>query len=270
MVGVRFKGRLGNQLFQYCFLLYLKQKNPYGIFLFPNPHHAYLTRYFDLGNYHNLTLGSKLYSAFTRILPFILRMKEVYFHNFVSPREVEVNNNTIYNGYFQSDFYVKQLPDRVKILVKEKFRNRFNRQFGAVFKEQKTVAVHIRRTDYLTYGKRDISLPMEYYNQQLREIKDLDSRTVFFIGDDMDFIRSAFGAKPNFVFSQNDEITDFQIIQNADTAIISNSTFAWWAAYLSEKPQKVIAPRNWMGFRIGREHPKGIMTDKFTWVEVKE
>jgi hypothetical protein len=38
-----------------------------------------------------------------------------------------------------------------------------------------------------------------------------------------------------------------------------------WATYLSKKNNKVIAPKNWLGFRIGKEHPKCIMTKKFNW-----
>src|SRR5690606_26210867 len=236
MIGVRFKGRLGNQLFQYCFLMYLKSKRPGKFFFFPNPHHASLARYFDLGFYHNLTLNSKLYSLFTRVLPSVMKFEEAQLHNFVAPKDISVKDNTIYNGYFQSDFYIKQLPEDFTLRIKKKFREKFYRQYGPVFEKGPTLAVHIRRTDYLTYGKRDISLPIEYYHRELSRIENLGSYTVFFTGDDISYIRSSFGEKPNFIFSENDAITDFQIIQHADIAIISNSTFAWWAAYLSEKP----------------------------------
>ena len=130
--------------------------------------------------------------------------------------------------------------------------------------------MHIRRTDYLNYGKRDISLPIEYFQSQLNSIKDLASYKVFFVSDDIEFVKKAFSEQSNYIFSSNDEITDFQLILNADIAIISNSSFAWWACFLSKKKNKVIAPKNWMGFRIGAEHPKGVMTKRFTWVPVVE
>lgn len=268
MVGVNFAGRLGNQLFQYYFLLYLKTQNKNLIYFFPNPHHASLAKYFDLGTYHNLTLGSKLYSGFTRILPKIFSFRQVYVQNFFSPKEFTPKNFTMYNGYFQSDFYLKHLPESCRPVIRAEFKKQFEEQFGAIFRNEKTVVVHIRRTDYLSYGKRDISLPIEYFQRQLNSIEDLDNYRVFFVSDDMPFVKNAFPEKPNFVFSANSEIIDFQLILNADIAIISNSTFAWWAAYLCEKNNRVLAPKNWFGFRIGREHPKGIMTDKFEWHEV--
>ncbi|TZF84754.1 alpha-1,2-fucosyltransferase [Pedobacter sp. BS3] len=269
MTGVTFKGRLGNQLFQLYFLIYLRRNNPRKFIFFVNPHHAYLTKYFDLGTYRNLVLGSKLYSVFTRYLPIVLPFKEVYIQNFVAPREIKPENFTIYNGYFQTDWYLKHTPGNYTIKIKQKYIDRFNQEFGELFAQNKTIVVHIRRTDYMTYGKRDISLPIGYFQKRLAEVENLDSYKVLFVSDDIEFVKASFENKPNYIFSVNDEITDFQIIQNADIAIISNSSFAWWAAYLSEKNNKVIAPKNWMAFRIGREHPRGVMTDKFTWVEVE-
>lgn len=268
MVGVKFNGRLGNQLFQYFFLLYLKSRDSSKTYFFTNPHHAYLTKYFDLGTYHNLTLGSKLYSIFARGLPKIIGFKDIYVHNFFAPKNHIPTDSTIYNGFFQSDFYIRQLPQTVLPPILPEFRAQFDKQFGNAFRNNKTVVVHIRRTDYLSYGKRDISLPIEYFKRQLNSVENLDSYQVYFVSDDMEFVKKEFEHKPNFIFSSNSEIIDFQLILNADVAIISNSTFAWWAAYMCPKKNLVIAPKNWFGFRIGREHPKGIMTDRFVWRDV--
>ncbi len=268
MVGVKFSGRLGNQLFQYYFLQYLRVEQPGYFYFFPNPHHAYLARYFHLGWYHNLTLNSKLYSAFTRILPKLLSMKEVRLHNFVSPKKLIVSNNSVYVGYYQSDFYIRALGQVKVPPIKEKYVRAFREKYGAIFDCHPTITVQIRRTDYLNYQNRDISLPIEYFQRQLDRITDLERYQVFFVSDDLDFVKRSIAALPNFNFVSNDEIIDFQLIQNADIAIISNSTFSWWAAYLSPKNNRVIAPKNWMGFRIGREHPRGIMTERFEWVDV--
>lgn len=268
MVGVKFIGRLGNQIFQYAFLQYLKINNPGIIFFFVNPHHGYLTKYFDLGIYQNATLGSKVYSVFTRVAPKVFKFNEIYLESIQVPKKVEVKNWTIYKGFFQTDFYVKQIVDGLKIKIKKEFTDQFNTEFGDAFRKNKTVVVHIRRTDYLNYGKRDISLPMEYFKKRLDALGNIDDRLVYFVSDDMPHVKGFFEQKPNYIYSSNNEIIDFQIIKNADTAIISNSSFAWWAAYLSEKKNTVYAPKNWLGFRIGKEHPKKVMTDKFIWCDV--
>ena len=268
MTGVSFKGRLGNQLFQFYFLRYLKDNNRRGFYFFPNPHHANLARYFDLGWYYNLTLGSKLYSVAMRILPKLFNCKDVWFYNFSKPRPVKAENRTIINGYFQSDWYFKQLKQPFPISIKKEYTSQFNQQFGAIFQTEKTIAVHIRLTDYKNFYGRDLSLPIEYFQRQLNSIPQLDTYKVFFVSDDIEYVKTIFHTKPNYIFSSNNEITPFQIRHNADISLISNSSFAWWAAYLSTKKQQVIAPKYWLGFHSKVEFPKGIMTNKFTWADV--
>ncbi len=270
MIGVKFNGRLGNQLFQFTFLRYLKTQVKNQFLFFPNPHHAYLAKYFDLGIYYNLTLNSKLYSIITRLLPKLVKFKTVYIQNIQVPRKAEIINNTLYTGFFQTDWYLDQTRDNFQLKIKKKYTEQFEELYGKIFEHEKTIAVHIRRTDYLKYGKRDISLPIEYFKRRLRNIPNLASYRVFFLSDDINFVKSEFEANDNYIFSENAEIIDFQIIKNADIAIISNSSFSWWAAYLSNKKNLVYAPKNWLGFRLGKEHPKGIMTSKFIWCDVFE
>jgi hypothetical protein len=268
MTGVYFKGRLGNQMFQYVFLRYLREHSSNPIVFFTNPHHAYLAKYFEFSINERFALESKLFSIATRLAPIVLRFNDVYFQNFVSPKPINPKSFTVYHGYFQTDWYYNQLKEKPRFEIKPEYVKAFLDRYGEIFQNEKTVVVHIRRTDYLTYGKRDISLPIEYFQARLNAIDDLDSYKVFFVSDDIPFVKQAFPAKPNFIFSSNDEITDFQIIQNADIAIISNSSFAWWASYLNKKNGVIYAPKNWMGFGIGAEHPKKVMTEKFVWCEV--
>lgn len=268
MTGVTFKGRLGNQLFQFCFYHYLRSNNPGKWVFLVNPHHAVIGRYFDLEGYDRI-LNSKPGSLILWSIPRLLKFRDIHHQNFVSPRPVSIAPRTVHHGYFQTDWYIRNAGSKPSIRVKKEYADRFRQQYGTLFDKHRTIAVHIRRTDYLTYGKRDISIPVDFFKTQLRSIADLDLYKVIFLSDDMNFVRKHFPARENFVFSGNDEITDFQIIQHADIAIISNSSFSWWAAYLSEKDNRVIAPKNWFGFGIGREHPRGIMTSRFDWRDVR-
>lgn len=267
MIGIKFDGRLGNQIFQYAFYHYLRTNNK-GVFFFINPHHAYLTKYFDLDPFNNITLGSKIYSVLTRAVFKTFAFKETYIQNIQVPKKVAVANWTMYKGFYQTDWYLKHIQGNLPIKLKKSFKDDFDTLHGQLFREYKTVVVHIRRTDYLKYGKRDISLPMEYFKERLDALGDISDFKVIFVSDDISHVRSYFKEKENYIFSLNNEIIDFQIIMNADIAIISNSSFAWWAAYLSEKQNTVYAPKNWLGFRIGKEHPKRVMTERFIWCDV--
>lgn len=263
-----FIGRLGNQLFQYFFLLYLQKKHKNFYIFFANPRHGLaIAKYFDLGSNNNFTLGSRLYSLFIRLIQKLIKFENVSVPSFTSPKPLKVKNNTIYWGYYQTDWYVKELGN-LNISIKPKYVTEFRKKYGELFNRQKTLSVHIRRTDYLNYHKRDISLPIEYFKFRLSAIENIEQYTVFFLSDDIQFVKEAFEPKSNFIFSDNNEIVDFQIIMNSDISIISNSSFSWWAAYLSKKQNVVYAPKNWVGFRIGTSFPRAIMTDRFIWCDV--
>ena len=268
MIGIKFDGRLGNQIFQYAFYHYLKKNNE-GFFFFINPHHAYLSKYFDLDPFNNLTLGFKPYSILTRVIFKCFRFKEIYIQNIQVPRKVDIENWTVYKGFYQTDWYMKHSSGTLPIALKQSCKNAFSELYGSLFSQNKTIVVHIRRTDYLKYGKRDISLPMKYFKERLDALGDISNFKVIFVSDDISHVKNYFEEKENYIFSLNNEIIDFQIIMHADIAIISNSSFAWWAAYLSEKKNTVYAPKNWLGFRLGKEHPKRVMTDKFVWCNVQ-
>lgn len=269
MVGVKFIGRLGNQLFQFAFLKYLQSNNPNKTFFFVNPHHSYLGKYFDLSTFQNLTLNSKLYSIGTRLFHKTFLQREIYIESIQVPKHVKPMNWTVYKGFYQTDWYMNHTPEPFSFRIKPKYQKEFDNLFGELFRNNKTLVVHIRRTDYLKYGKRDISLPMEYFKNRLDAIDDIDQYQVIFVSDDMEHVKKSFPKKDNYIFTSNNEIIDFQIIMNADVAIISNSSFSWWAAYLSPKNNLVYAPKNWLAFRIGKEHPKRIMTNRFNWCDVE-
>jgi hypothetical protein len=136
-----------------------------------------------------------------------------------------------------------------------------------------SIVVHVRRTDYRTFGNEalgwDLRLPWSYYDDCLARIDDRDRHQILFIGDDLDDVERRYGTMPNATFERNAPIVDFQLLQAADAAIISNSSYAWWGAYLGTPGRPVFAPRNWLGFKAGFEWPAGIATVPWTWVDVR-
>ncbi len=265
MIGIKFRGRLGNQIFQYYFMKYMKSQAPNQLVFFTNPNHAYITKYFEFSPYEKIICGSRVWSLITRHLPDWCKMQVKEVHNFSKPRHYAPVPGTLFSGFYQTDWYFKQIPNVKKLVLKQEYRQLFLDKFGKMYADKPVVVVHIRRTDYMNYGKRDISLPMAYFKRQLDSIENIEQYQVIFVSDDIKHVKEIFDIKPNYYFSSESEIVDFQLIQNADIAIISNSSFAWWACYLSPKQNKVLAPTNWMGHTIGREHPRGVMTDKFEW-----
>ena len=62
---------------------------------------------------------------------------------------------------------------------------------------------------------------------------------------------------------------DFQLLLHADKLIISNSSFAWWGAYLNKNKTEVFVPQYWLGFKVDKEIPADIIPARFISVPVR-
>lgn len=121
------------------------------------------------------------------------------------------------------------------------------------------VALHVRRGDYVSNPKDAATLGFigsEYYQRAVSvACSAMGANPTFFIfSDDLDWCRENFGWLPGAVIFVDQTSCegrpihqlDFQLLAQAKRFIISNSTFAWWAAWLAEAVDKqVIAPQDW-------------------------
>ena len=268
---------MGNQMFQYAFSLGLK-----GIVL---PYCSTFEYPFKLGYFKVNWLLRLIYSYPWTTRQYRRFCKKLR-HDKVTDEDGKVMVHPpaplkggrgmemhYYEGFFQSEEYFKHCIPSVRraFTICKTYREQFEQKYGNFFCEHKVVAVHLRRTDYKEVGfeglgGQDVSLPMEYYQKAFSMISNLDDYEVLFVSDDIESVRNDFEGPANYHFESNSPIVDFQIIQHAEIAIISNSTFAWWAAYLGEH-ERVIAPKYWIGHKVKKTFPVGIETTKFEWIE---
>lgn len=121
-----------------------------------------------------------------------------------------------------------------------------------------SIAIHVRRGDYVHNPKDAATLGfigIEYYRRAVSALKEhINGNIRFFVfSDDMDWCKKNFEWLPGPVSYM--ELTsgdrpghhlDFQLLSHAKRFIVSNSTFAWWAAWLSHASGKiVVAPKKW-------------------------
>jgi len=185
-----------------------------------------------------------------------------------------LSDNTSYKGYFQDAYFSSQVKSILytHLSVQKKYSKLFHELFPFVLSE-KFAVLHIRFGDYANQAievnntKFNWSLPVEWYYSAIKYAK-LGSMKLVIISDDLLLARNHFFEHyDNCYFPEGDSITHFQFLLRAETCIISNSSFAWWGAFLNQnKNRKVIAPKNWVGYNAGFEYPKGIMTEEFEWL----
>lgn len=115
------------------------------------------------------------------------------------------------------------------------------------------VCLHIRRGDYSLYPQYQVC-DAAYYSNAVKQACKMLHEPVFYIfsnkQEDIDWIKANyhFDANVRYVELDNPDYEELRLMQSCRHFIISNSTFSWWAAVLSERAgtdKKVWAPKKW-------------------------
>lgn len=277
MIKVRITSRLGNQLFQYAFA-YAAAKALDTSFIL-----EYKSKYGNIiGNYfrlHTPFLPEQFRHAYFNWKHRKKPVATIYQNGRQHPADLmkTLADHSLYVGYFQSLDYFSMVQQQIRSLfrIKATYEQSFTKKYAVTLAHKRSIVVHVRRADYSDFDKeflggKNVCLPDQYVFQCLARVQDLSRYLLIFISDDIDYARAAFStAFPDALFEHNHEMLDLQLLMQADILIISNSTFAWWGAYLNPKEDKVVyTPRHWLGFKVAKEYPVGITPAGWTTVNV--
>ncbi|MCB1131460.1 MAG: alpha-1,2-fucosyltransferase, partial [Verrucomicrobiae bacterium] len=157
-------------------------------------------------------------------------------------------------GYFQTPRYFESME--------QEFRDELKSLLGISKQDRETgwenlgqdvpatsVAVHVRRTDYLVHPAFRVC-GMNYYKNAFDTMRASVPGARFFVfSDDPAWCRENLeGQDTTIMDSGNDGIPmhDLRLMSRASHHIICNSSYSWWAAWLGKKPgQQVIMPDRW-------------------------
>ncbi len=279
MKFVKFKGGLGNQLFQYVFLRRLE-------LLFGQEAKADLSYYKGVADdnirkprifsfnvklsvandeelkkvlYFNHSSDPK--TLFYKIGIFVEKSLNRRYY-FEKTREyidtLEILGYTYYDGYWQSYKYVCDIESEItkEVTLSTPLTNK-TKSWIDVLSRENSVFVGIRLGDYLDKKNRKIfgSISKEYYLRGMDTIRaNVLNPTFLVFSNDINTVKGEFADIKNLFFF-DDEVSDEEeliIRANCKHAIISNSTYNWWGAWLIPGNDKmVIAPKQW--FADGRK-----------------
>lgn len=274
-------GGMGNQMFQYAFGFYLARKNKTKLkldlsFLQDRKESKknYVFREFDLTVF-NITVTDIAekdeISYYTGISPdgmslgFPVKLKRKFSQPIhlidyslkYHPEYKEISGNAYLEGYFQSQSYFSGIEDQIrKQFTFKKEILPVSKELARKINDSNSICLHVRRTDFLdeNFG-REIQgfVGLEYYMKALSFIKEKTRDPQLFIfSDDIEWCKNnlAFELPTHFVLNEhNGEKSGncLQLMTLCKHFIIPNSTFSWWAAWLSSSPGKIIiAPVKWM------------------------
>ena len=164
-------------------------------------------------------------------------------------------NTVMLEGYFQSSKYFIPYKDEIKTLFKptEEIKQMCLTKWGHLLLDENTemVLVHARRTDYLKPQNIAIHnpLPPSYYHNAFAEIKKHVANPFFvLVSDDPSYWDSVTIPGPNTRINEANSAITLYFMTHFKNYIISNSTFAWWGAFLSQHQNPlVLAPEKWFG-----------------------
>lgn len=271
-------GRLGNQMFQYAGLRGIAAKRNYD-WVVPPPTDYYEANYglfdcFKMSLVKDKNLGFVPHQ-FQTLKSTKFSFDEEFFEN--CPDDCNIDD------YFQTEKYFKNIEDQIRsdYQFKKDYLDpckEFISQFNG-----NIISLHVRRTDYVNLQSYHLPCSLEYYKRALEEFSE--ETPVLIFSDDIEWCKQQeIFSGDRFYFSENTEqyshvhkdadgqhrkslvpYTDLCLMSLCSDAIIANSSFSWWGAWLISNPdKKVIAPNAWFGTDAGDIDSSDLVPD--SWI----
>lgn len=248
-------GRLANQMFQYAALRGIAALKGYE-FCIPqsdfkdqwNDHQLFLT--FNLENLKNI-----------QMLP----------GNYYQERQFNYDQEYVDNcpdnvnlyGYFQTEKYFKHIESSIRddFTFKDEILNSCKKDFN--FDE--IISLHVRRTDYVSKSNDHPPCSLEYYEDALSKFDQ--NIPVMIFSDDTEWCKNQdLFSSDRFFISENEwNAIDLCLMSMCTHHIISNSSFSWWGAWLSNSDH-VVAPSKWFGENgyTSQNNTEDLIPDRWT------
>jgi hypothetical protein len=156
------------------------------------------------------------------------------------------------DGFFQSPLYFADQSATLRAELTPQIESVRNRHPSVEreIADTNSVAVHVRRTDYVKKPVRNLCTT-EYYERSMTLCREQLERPRFFIfSDDLDWCRENLRAPDARVVDTHAKpraVYDLALMSRCRHHIIANSTFSWWSAWLAQTERHlVITPDRWI------------------------
>ena len=167
-----------------------------------------------------------------------------------SYKKVPLLDDTIYDGYFQSEKYFNDIKIKDFFVFKNSILTKVLEKYN-LSKDKKYTTIHCRfggdrNNDQTQYYHKNVS--KEYYLKSIGLIPESDLK--FVISDNIKLCKETLGNDiDNLIYLDESMENSFVLMSLSNYNIIGNSTFSWWASYLNLNPNKVtVAPKTeWFG-----------------------
>ncbi len=253
MISCTFEGRLGNNLFQLATALKASEDlNSPTIFPF----------YTQAGHRGKLFVDLSLFNfKFNRGEIQTTLITEEGFH--YKPITYPPTDFTL-KGFFQSWEYFESIKeDLINTYFKfnPKITEYIDNKYGKLIDEN-SLAVSVRRGDYLKLQNNHCVLSPQYYQETLTKHFSKGVSNIFVFSDDFNYCKKLFGESAIMV--QENSSIQLALMARFSNHIMANSTFSWWGSYLNPNPKKIIIPDPWFGPSNSHLNTEGLYPSYWT------
>ncbi len=157
----------------------------------------------------------------------------------------------IVSGYWQDVRYFEDVAEEVRKAFTFRDIDDRNRVLAGEMAQCQSVAIHIRRGDYLQYPDYMVCTP-QYYDRAIAYVRQHVEAPVFYVfSDDLEwsevFMKER-GVQFRLVGHNRgrESYKDMYLMSQCRHNIIANSSFSWWGAWLNRSQhQIVVCPDVW-------------------------
>lgn len=180
----------------------------------------------------------------------------------VRPRKLfgGLGNQMFQYAYLYSQARMGNIPD---IYVQdEKYFAPHKEEIRALYSQDikpiDMVSLHVRRGDYINNPFYVDLTQTDYYERAIDEFP-AGTRFLVFCADrqagsddksDMQWCKDRFKGRQFEFYQGSNEIDDFNMMAGCKAHILANSSFSWWAAFVSGN--ETVAPKDWFSDGVQR------------------
>ena len=274
-------GRLGNQMFQYASLRGIAHVKGYD-WVIPPEDYDHTANYalfetFKMSNVQDKNIGfvkGKILKETT--------------HCFDKNLVDSCSDDTDLDGFFQTEKYFENIDSEIRSDFT--FHDEYLKPCQEFIQSLKTppIFLHIRRGDAIGKEHYHPVAPMSYYVEALKRFDE--DTPCFVFSDDLEWCKSQDLFKSDkFLFNDNIERYDYTSMDGSGSmqytllphidlclmalcsgAIIVNSSFSWWGAWLQNNKGKVIASKPWFGPSASDLDTSHVVPDRWEIIDLSK
>jgi hypothetical protein len=254
MIYCKLHGKLGNNMFAIANGLLLSKKLNTELTL---------SKTSTAGHYGIIPVDLSIFKhKFTQIDN--INLKNTYNEPTLHYTEIAIQDDTVVSGVFGSWKYFDDIREEIcskYFTPSDEIVNKLSKYNVS----SNSLGISIRRGDFLMLQHNHCVLSLSYYQEAINTHFQDNIDSIYVFSDDIEWCKTIFGDSVNYV--EDTVGTQLFLMTKMKHLVLSNSTFAWWGAYLNQNNGIIITPDPWLGPALDNENTNDIYYP--TWIRQK-